>query len=360
MRTCHLYIALIVVSLAPMVSEAQNRAQGCGYASLGCVEEADARACPSRPSRRSETCREEGEMVSVERVVPRERGSYAMPQAVGEQIGESGGLGIRGLELRVPEMKIALPELRLPSCFRIRHEAEMRVAEGRAPFVRGEAATYGQISPGGFNEEERAPIERERVYVERVPIERERVDIERSPRPCEQRPPCPPGCRQSQMPCDEITGEWASGAYFGNRADQFDQTYQASPYTIPPVPEPTREAAVPPPPAPPADPTVSELQELRQQLALQQQVIAQLQKSMELTQRGLDAAIAPAPAGGSPPASQRAAVAEMLASAPQHLAVAERSRGGIWPTSFQMLQSDGWIPQEDVPPVIRETGWSDE
>ncbi|MBA3314024.1 MAG: hypothetical protein H0T47_12165 [Planctomycetaceae bacterium] len=116
----------------------------------------------------------------------------------------------------------------------------------------------------------------------------------------------------------------------------------------------------PPPPAPSVEPAAYELSQLRQQLALQQQVIAQLQKSMELTQRGLDAAIAPATAGGSPPASQRAAVAEMPASAPQHLAVAERSRGGIWPTSFQMLQSDGWIPQEDVPPVIRETGWSDE
>ncbi|QDT36361.1 hypothetical protein [Stratiformator vulcanicus] len=61
----------------------------------------------------------------------REQALFVQPPAGGDTIGESGTIGIRGLEVRIPEMKFALPELRLPNVFSVRTAPELRVDSQR-------------------------------------------------------------------------------------------------------------------------------------------------------------------------------------------------------------------------------------
>jgi hypothetical protein len=76
-------------------------------------------------------------------------GSYAAPPPVGEVIGESRSWGMRGLSITLPEVRLELPSVQLPSLVRGRRGPEMQIERSRAPYVTQQAAVYGQMSPGG-------------------------------------------------------------------------------------------------------------------------------------------------------------------------------------------------------------------
>lgn len=59
--------------------------------------------------------------------------------APGTATGESNSIGIRGPALHIPEMRIALPHLELPSLYQIRHDATKIFDTTRSPLV-GDAA----------------------------------------------------------------------------------------------------------------------------------------------------------------------------------------------------------------------------
>lgn len=76
-------------------------------------------------------------------------GMYAQPPAVGELQGEQNAIGIQGPMLHIPEIRLELPTIRLPNFFRIKRGAEMRVDSARAPYMIGQAATFGMMGAGG-------------------------------------------------------------------------------------------------------------------------------------------------------------------------------------------------------------------
>lgn len=361
----------VLAALAPAAAAAQYPPGNSGYARLDCADTYEPgcyrpepgcyRPCPPAPTEEDrggpgpEADEGGGPRGLGVGALP---GAFAVPQAAGEQIGESGSVGIRGLELRLPEMRLALPEIRLPSYYRIRHGAEMRVAESRAPFVLGQAATYGMMSPGGTPELDQLAVSlpaRRRPTTEEDQEEDQEEDRDEDQEDTTRKqkcvPPCPPPYHYQPPytpPCHDLGPEEcapAAGAYHGYYGQPAGQpnTYPYSPYSTAPVPDATREAAVPPPPAPPADPTVSELQRLRQQMALQQQAMMELQKSMERTQQGLNAALGPAPA---------ARMAGRPSAPPQPLEEAEQPGSRIRPVPFQQVD-DGWLAPEEVESVAR-------
>lgn len=81
-------------------------------------------------------------------VVP-QAGSYVAPPATGEVAGESRSMGVRGLGIRIPEIRLELPTVQLPSLVKFRRGPEMHIESGRAPFVNQSAAAFGQIHTGG-------------------------------------------------------------------------------------------------------------------------------------------------------------------------------------------------------------------
>ncbi len=74
---------------------------------------------------------------------------FAAPPAAGEITGATNSIGIRGLSLTMPEMRLQLPTVHLPSLVRSSRNAEMHVDGGRAPLVTGAPAAYGQIANAG-------------------------------------------------------------------------------------------------------------------------------------------------------------------------------------------------------------------
>lgn len=74
-------------------------------------------------------------------------GHYVRGPESGEFIGPSESIGVRGFGIRLPEIRIDLPEVRLPHLVRYRRNPEMVVSESRAPFVRGEAMEFNQVAP---------------------------------------------------------------------------------------------------------------------------------------------------------------------------------------------------------------------
>ena len=354
MRIRHL---LVVAALSPAAVQAQYAPAGYGRARVGCTEdrpgycpangagsaprspdfdrcvteERDVRsggdASPDRDRCRDQDTSPDLDRPAVRRVARAMPGAYAVPQAAGDQIGESGSLGIRGIEIRIPEIRLALPELRLPSCYRVRRRAEMEVAESRAPFVEGQAATYGMTAPGGLPVGEDALV-METLRRRTAPLERDRDsdrdvedrDVEdRDEDRCSPPPPYPPQYRYPQQPIYPQVPCHDAGAYGGPYGDR---PMDCAPPQYPPVtpqdpplpPSLAPQFIVPPAPASTQD---TRLERLRQQMAVQQQVIAELQKSMELTRQGIDAALTPpvkpgewAPSSSLPVAARAATTRE--------------------------------------------------
>lgn len=80
------------------------------------------------------------------RVVP-QQGYFARSQASGEFAGESNAIGIRGLEFRLPEIRLSLPEIRIPSVVHYRRNPEMIVDRSRAPWLDGQALELNPVGP---------------------------------------------------------------------------------------------------------------------------------------------------------------------------------------------------------------------
>lgn len=231
-------------------------------------------------------------------------GMYAQPQATGEYVGESHSLGIRGLSVTLPEITVQLPSVQLPSFFSSRRGPEFRSQAASAPFVHNPPAVYGQMAAGG-NAYAATPVaasygfqptgmiatqatqtQMAAVMQPASTVASQGVQIQLAPAmhpadrpaPASEQPPVPPAMPtypQQSPPCVD---------------DQSMPCENTSPASgLMPNTGTAGEMFLPPPPAPPTDPAVSELGRLRQQIALQQQVIAELQKSMELTQRSLSA-----------------------------------------------------------------------
>lgn len=74
---------------------------------------------------------------------------FAAPPASGEISGETGGYGVRGFSLRIPESHIQMPTLQFPSLVRFRRNPEMHVDGGRAPLVSGVPAAYAPLAAAG-------------------------------------------------------------------------------------------------------------------------------------------------------------------------------------------------------------------
>jgi hypothetical protein len=75
-------------------------------------------------------------------------GSYVAPPPVGEMSGEGRSVGVRGLGIRIPEIRLELPTVQLPSLVKYRRGPEMHVDSARAPFVAQPAAPFGFIAGG--------------------------------------------------------------------------------------------------------------------------------------------------------------------------------------------------------------------
>lgn len=207
-RLIFLLLALTAMSDAAL---AQNR--GCDYrpdCRPGCA--------PCRRPCRQQPC------PPCEKKLAVPQGVYAQPPAVGEMIGESRALGLRGLAIEIPEIHFELPTIRLPNFIRYRRGPEMHVGPARAPYVSGQAATFGMMAPGG----------------QALPGELPLLQL-RAPRKTDE--PAEPTRRQ--QPCSPNTGRRTEESFM-------------------------------PPPAPPAE----ELQSLQEELRRQQAVISQLQETI--------------------------------------------------------------------------------
>jgi hypothetical protein len=111
------------------------------------------RQCTCAPKKQSAPAPEEqsapvDEPQQQAAVVP-QAGSYVAPPATGEVAGESRSMGVRGLGIRIPEIRLELPTVQLPSLVKFRRGPEMHIESGRAPFVNQSAAAFGQIHTGG-------------------------------------------------------------------------------------------------------------------------------------------------------------------------------------------------------------------
>lgn len=71
--------------------------------------------------------------------------NFLRPPGTGQAMGESNSIGVRGPMLHIPEMKIGLPMLELPSFARLRRDAEMIFDNSRGPLVSGEVQEFGSM-----------------------------------------------------------------------------------------------------------------------------------------------------------------------------------------------------------------------
>ncbi len=71
--------------------------------------------------------------------------NFLRAPGTGQTAGESNSIGLRGITLHVPEMRIGLPTLELPSLMRFRREAEMIFDHARGPLVNGDLLDFGNL-----------------------------------------------------------------------------------------------------------------------------------------------------------------------------------------------------------------------
>lgn len=76
----------------------------------------------------------------------RETGFYQAAPRTGTMEGPSAGLGLRGGAFTIPRMRVELPSIELPTCFRSSHAARMRVNESEAPWT---STGFERVISGG-------------------------------------------------------------------------------------------------------------------------------------------------------------------------------------------------------------------
>ena len=74
---------------------------------------------------------------------------FGTPTPAGTVAGASSSIGLRGLEIHLPELKLALPTITLPSLIRFRRDPELYVDSSRAPLIQGGTGA-GAAGPGSF------------------------------------------------------------------------------------------------------------------------------------------------------------------------------------------------------------------
>lgn len=76
---------------------------------------------------------------------PTSAGRFVRGPTPGAAAGESHSFGIRGPALHIPEIRLALPTLELPSLFHIRRDAEKIFDVTRSPFVEEQPLEFGNV-----------------------------------------------------------------------------------------------------------------------------------------------------------------------------------------------------------------------
>lgn len=127
--------ATVLVIASPFTALAQCATMPACDAPTHCVP----KTCCKRPESTPESAPE---------------GQYVRGPESGEFAGAAESLGVRGFGLRFPEVRIDLPEIRLPHLVKYRKNPEMIVESSRAPYVRGRALEFNQVEP---SEPESAP-----------------------------------------------------------------------------------------------------------------------------------------------------------------------------------------------------------
>ncbi len=84
----------------------------------------------------------------------RETGFYQAGPRTGSFEGPSGGVGVRGGGITLPEIKLSLPTLELPSLFRSSHGAKMKYKGGEAPWVSTGFKAVGAAGANGRGADE--------------------------------------------------------------------------------------------------------------------------------------------------------------------------------------------------------------
>lgn len=165
-------IALVVAFFAPNLSaadrghESSNRRQPC---------HASGRQAPTCDCPRCSAEREPEDCVKkpCDRCVPKQpptppdregpptqdnpppmlgpRGSYVAPPRSGVAVGESRALGLNGMAIKFPAIRLEMPSIEFPSVSRMRRSAHMRVDAATAPFVEEAGyAAYDQYAARGY------------------------------------------------------------------------------------------------------------------------------------------------------------------------------------------------------------------
>lgn len=111
--------------LLPAIAAAQQCAAPC-YTSPQCAAPATAAPAVAAPAR-----------------------NFLRAPGTGQTAGESNSIGLRGITLHIPEMRIGLPTLELPSLMRFRREAEMVFDHARGPLVNGDILDFGNLPATG-------------------------------------------------------------------------------------------------------------------------------------------------------------------------------------------------------------------
>lgn len=143
--------ALLAASSAGEASAQAAHAHYDGYGrpvacdDVGCV---DVRCPPARVSPRPVPHASAPQPYPAAYPAP---GQYQAPAANGTYNGPAESVGIRGFGIRIPEIRIELPTVTLPTLFHTRRNAELVQDAVAAPYVVGAPpAVYGQLAPAGY------------------------------------------------------------------------------------------------------------------------------------------------------------------------------------------------------------------
>lgn len=174
---------------------------------------------------------------------------FAAPPPGGEITGEQKSVGIRGFAITMPELRLELPTLHLPSVVQSRRNPEMRMDSARAPMVSGTPAAFGQIANAGVPTFQQQPI----TTPASAPQTKPPTDSAGGPPPT--KPAGVPGCVQSQAALfdpsaghaqsDEIIEMRRAMIAYRQELDRLKRALDTVPHDA------TAEGDVPPPPAAP-------------------------------------------------------------------------------------------------------------